>query len=154
MSDTHPDQLYFEDFVPGARFTSPSRTLGEAHFVAFAGITGDNHPLHYDVEYCRAHGHPERLSHGLLNVAQTVLGASSLAARVHESMIAFLEQSARFLGPVYVGDTLYPSLTVTETRPGNTTGTVTLRCELHNQRRELVLEGTHTYLVRRRPGEG
>lgn len=148
-----PNQLYFEDFSPGDRFTSPSRTIGEAHFLAFAGITGDNHPIHYDVEYCRAHGHPERLSHGLLNVSQTVLGASTLAPRVHESMVAFLEQSARFLKPVYVGDTLHPSLTVTETTPGKTTGTVTLRCELHNQRQERVLEGTHTYLVRKRsPG--
>ncbi|MCH7478651.1 MAG: dehydratase, partial [SAR324 cluster bacterium] len=74
-----PNQLYFEDFRVGDSFASPSKTIGEGHFLAFAGLTGDNHPIHYDLEYCRARGFPERLSHGLLNAAQTVLGASELA---------------------------------------------------------------------------
>lgn len=143
-------QLYFEDFTLGARYDSPSRTIGEAHFLAFAGITGDNHPLHYDVEYCRQRGHPERLAHGLLNAAQTVLGASALAARVHESMLAFLEQSSRFLAPVYVGDTLYPTLVVAELTPQRTTGLLILRSELHNQHGVPVLDGRHVYLVRKR----
>ena len=37
------DQLYFEDFTVGDSFASPSRTIGEAHFLAFAGLTGDNY---------------------------------------------------------------------------------------------------------------
>jgi acyl dehydratase len=144
------EQLYFEDFSVGDAFESPSKTLSEAHFVAFVGLTGDNHPIHYDLEYCRKRGFPERLSHGLLNAAQTALGASTLSARVHESMIAFLEQSSRFLAPVFVGDTIYPSLTVSELVPQRTTGILKLRTTLHNQRQELVLEGEHVYLVKRR----
>jgi acyl dehydratase len=40
---------------------------------------------------------------------------------------------------------------VIELAPGRTTGVVTLRSTVHNQRRELVLEGTQKFLVRRRP---
>ncbi|MCZ6557020.1 MAG: MaoC/PaaZ C-terminal domain-containing protein [SAR324 cluster bacterium] len=146
-------QLYFEDFTLGDSFASPSKTISDAHFVAFVGLTGDNHPIHYDIEYCRKRGYPERLSHGLLNVAQTALGASELAAQVHECMIAFLEQSSRFLAPVYVGDTLSPLLTVSELIPKNSTGILKMRTTLHNQRDELVLEGEHVYLVKKRePG--
>ncbi len=144
------EQLYFEDFSVGDAFESPTRTIGEAHFLAFAALTADNHPIHYDLEYCRRRGFPERLSHGLLNAAQTALGASTLAARVHECMIAFLEQSSRFVAPVFVGDTLHPRLTVSELVPKRTTGLLRMRVTLHNQREELVLEGEHTYLIKKR----
>ncbi len=148
------EQLYFEDFSVGDSFESPARTLAEAHFQAFAELTGDNQPIHYDLEYCRRRGHPERLAHGLLTTAMTVLGATSLAPRVHESMLGFLEQSMRFVVPVYVGDTLGPKLIVTELRPQRTTGLLSLRAELRNQRGELVVEGRHVYLVKkRRPAE-
>jgi acyl dehydratase len=40
---------------------------------------------------------------------------------------------------------------VIELSPGKTTGVVTLRSTVHNQRRELVLEGIQKFLVRRRP---
>jgi hypothetical protein len=49
------------------------------------------------------------------------------------------------------GDTLYPALEVKELVPGRTTGVVTLRSTVHNQRTELVLEGTQKFLLRRRP---
>ncbi len=47
--------------------------------------------------------------------------------------------------------TLYPALEVTELVPGRSTGAVTLRSTVFNQRKELVLEGTQKFLVRRRP---
>ena len=49
-------------------------------------------------------------------------------------------------------DTLYPALEVTELVPGRSTGVVTLRSTVFNQRKELVLEGMQKFLVRRRPG--
>jgi acyl dehydratase len=57
----------------------------------------------------------------------------------------------RFLKPVYAGDTLYPALEVTELVPGRSTGVVTLRSTVFNQRKELVLEGMQKFLIRRRP---
>ena len=34
----------------GQVFSTPSKTLTDAHFLFFSGLTGDNHPIHYDVE--------------------------------------------------------------------------------------------------------
>ena len=51
-----------------------------------------------------------------------------------ESLVGFLEQSSRFLKPVYADDTIYPALEVTELVPGRTTGVVTLRSTVFNQR--------------------
>jgi acyl dehydratase len=55
------------------------------------------------------------------------------------------------LKPVYADDTIYPALEVIELVPGRTTGVVTLRSTVHNQQRELVLEGVQKFLIRRRP---
>ena len=67
------------------------------------------------------------------------------------TLVGFLEQSSKFLKPVYADDTIYPALEVTELLPGRSTGVVTLRSTVHNQRRELVLEGMQKFLLRRRP---
>ena len=146
-------QRYFEDFTAGECFTAPARTLTDAHFLFFAGLTGDNHPIHYDAEYAKATPFGERLTHGLLLASLTALGATSLSAQVEESMIAFLEQSARFLRPVILGDTITPELEVAELIPKRNRGIVRFTCRLRNQRGEIVLEGTHVYLMRRRISE-
>jgi len=56
--------------------------------------------------------------------------------------------NARFLKPVYVGDTLYPALEITALERQRTTGVVAMRATVHNQEGALVLEGVHRYLVR------
>jgi acyl dehydratase len=150
-SHTLCDQRYFEDFVLGERFNIPSRTMTDALFAAFQMASGDNHPVHYDVEYCRARGMPHMLAHGFQVLIQTAAGAGLFPHMVEESLKAFMEQSSRFLKPVYVGDTLYPSLEVTELVPNRTTGVITLRSEVYNQKRELVLDGLQKYLLRKRP---
>jgi acyl dehydratase len=78
-----------------------------------------------------------------------VAGAGLFAHMVSDSLKAFLEQSTRFLQPVFVGDTLYPALEINELTPNRTTGVVGLRCTVHNQHGLLVLDGQHRYLLRR-----
>ena len=134
------EQRWFEDFVLGERFVIPSRTQTPAVFAAFQTASGDTHPIHYDIEYCRARGMPDLLAHGFQTLVHTAPGAGLFPYIVEESLVGFLEQSSRFLKPVYAGDTLYPALEVTELVPGRSTGVVTLRSTVFNQRKELVLE--------------
>jgi acyl dehydratase len=142
---------YFDEFSLGESFPLPSRTVTEAQFLAFQAASGDNHPIHYDREYCRRHGHPELLAHGYQVLIQTAAGAGLFPFQVEGTLIAFIEQSSRFLRPVYAGDTLYPRLTVTGLTPQRTTGVLILGNTVHNQKRELVLEGMQKYLLRRNP---
>ncbi len=141
---------YFEDFEVGQSFAIPSRTVTEAQFLAFQAASGDNHPIHYDREFCRRHGHPELLAHGYQVLIQTAAGAGEFPFLVEDSLMGFVEQSSRFLKPVYVGDTLYPRLTVSELKAQRTTGVLTLASTIHNQKRELVMEGVQKYLIRKR----
>ncbi len=146
----YAESKYFEDLAVGDEFYIPSRTVTEAHFAAFQTVSGDNHPIHYDVEYCKARGHAGMLAHGFQVLSATAAGAGLFPHIIGESLVGFIEQSSAFLKPVYVGDTLYPKLALIELKPQKTTGVVTLRSMVHNQRGELCLEGEQKYLVRKR----
>lgn len=144
-----PEQRWFDDFRIGERFCLPSRTMTDAIFLAFQAASGDNHPIHYDREFCKAHGLRDMFAHGYQVAIQTVAGAGTFPHMVEDSLKAFIEQSSRFLQPVFVGDTLYPALEVDELSAGRTTGVVGLRSTVHNQAGVLVLDGRHRYLLRR-----
>ena len=144
-------QRYFEDFNVGDQFKSPSRTLTDAHFLFFAGMTGDNHPIHYDAEYGKKTRYGARLTHGLLLASLTAVGASTLGPLVEESIVAFVEQTTRFRAPVFIGDTIYPAHEVVALERKRSAGLLTLRVALKNQRDEVVLEGEHRYLIAYRP---
>src|SRR5499427_9682419 len=108
---------YLEDFQVGDTFHIPATTVTDAHFLCFAGMTGDNHPIHYDDEYAKTTRFGKRVAHGLLLTALTAVGASTLSSMLEGSIVAFVEQSARFLKPVFIGDTITPELEVSEVTP-------------------------------------
>jgi acyl dehydratase len=149
MDDSAAPQLYFDDFHVGDRFRSPGRTIGEAHYLFFAGMTGDNHPIHYDEEYARRTRFGGRVAHGLLVMAMTALGASPLSAQLEAAMVAFAGQDCRFRKPVLIGDTIHTVFEVEslERKDGNV-GLLRFAVTVVNQRGEPVLEGHHVYLVR------
>jgi acyl dehydratase len=139
----------FDDLKVGEVFRSPSRTVTEAHFAAFQMLSGDNHPIHYDVEYCKARGFRGMLAHGFQVLAFSAAGAGSFPHMIGDALIGFVEQSCKFLKGVYPGDTLYPMLIITALIPQRTTGIVVMSATIHNQNSELVLAGEHKYLLRK-----
>lgn len=140
---------YFDDFEVGERFYLPSRTMTEALFGAFQLASGDNHPIHYDRHYCAAQGHRDLLAHGYQVLIQCCIGAGILPQVMGPSLIGFIEQSSRFLKGVYCGDTLYPSVVISNLKTQNTTGVMTVAVTVHNQEGLLVMDGEQKYLVRR-----
>ncbi len=142
---------WFEDFFVGERFVLPTRNMSLDLFRSFADASGETHPLHTDTDYCRNRDMPAMLAHGMMVAIQTVAGAGLFPFMIEDSLIGLLDQSSRFARPVYEGDVLHPVLQVTELAPNTSTGVIGLRSTVHNQRRELVLEGTQRWLVRRQP---
>jgi acyl dehydratase len=145
-------QRYLEDFKPGDHFVSPPRTLAEKHFAAFAAMTGDSHPIHYDYDYARSKGWDAPLAHGLLLLGICAIGAAPISEELQDSMVAMLGNDARYRRPAIIGDTVTPEFTVeaVELKDAHR-GILRVAISLYNQRRELVLEGTHILMLRRRP---
>lgn len=142
---------YFEDFRLGERFDSAPKVMTEERFLAFAEITGDSHPIHYDDTYAKTTRFGQRVAHGLLVTAMTATGASTLSPLIEGSIVAFVEQSSRFLKPVLIGDTITPEFEVCELTPKTEMGLVKIKTRVLNQRGEIVLEGLHAYLIKKRP---
>ncbi|HWD29095.1 MAG TPA: MaoC family dehydratase [Rhizomicrobium sp.] len=138
----------FDELKAGEVFAIPSRTIDAANFAAFQTVSLDNHPIHYDVEYCRRLGYPAPLAHGLQVLSFTAAGAGLFPHVIGEKLIGFVEVTAKFLKGVFPGDTLYPALTIAALTRQKTTGLVAMRATVHNQHRELVLDGMHKYLMR------
>ena len=141
---------YFDDFSIGDTYILPSRTQTSGIFSMFQAASGDNDPIHYDVEYCKKRGHPNMLAHGLQVFIQTAAGAGTFPNEVKDSLIGLIEVSGKMLKPVYREDTLYPELVITKLTSQNTTGIIEMEAVIFNQKKILVFRGFHKYLIKKK----
>ena len=124
---------YFEDFKIGEVYLIPSRTQTSGIFAMFQAVSGDNDPIHYDRVFCIEKGHKDMLAHGMQVMNSTAAGAGNFPSEVRDSLIGMVEISGKFLKPVYLNDTLYPSLTINKLTPQKTTGIITMETSILNQ---------------------
>ena len=84
-----------------------SRTFSEKDMIAFAGITRDYNPVHFDDRFAKAKNFKGRVCHGLLTAGMiTEIGGQ----------IGWLatQMNFKFKKPVYFGDTITCCFTITE----------------------------------------
>jgi 3-hydroxybutyryl-CoA dehydratase len=125
----------FEAFAVGDRATF-TKTITEADLVQFASVSGDRYPLHVDEEYARTTRFGARVAHGLLT-ASLLSTTNGLLLQCPGGIS--LAQTLRFLGPVYIGDTITATTEVVEVIAERRR----LRCRTTcvNQRGEVVVDG-------------
>lgn len=137
----------FDNYAKGEIFRAPGRTITEGIFTAYQGASGDSAQLHYDKVFLEKIGHKNLFSHGFLTLIQSSIGATTLAHELGDSLIGFIEQSSKFLKPVYCEDTLYVEFEISDLIKSNSTGVMVLDVRIFNQRSDLVLSGTQKYLI-------
>ncbi|MGB6008190.1 MaoC family dehydratase [Castellaniella sp.] len=146
-------QLYFEDLVVGAEYTSRGRTITDADIRLFIGATGDDHPHHTDAEYCKNHPVFERpCAQGVLvlSVSDTFF-AYEIGFNLAHSL-NYGHDKIRYLLPVYDGDTVHSVMRIAACEPKDATwGRVVVECNVHNQKGQLVLVNHQVILAGRRP---
>jgi len=128
-------ELAYEDIKVGDE-ASISRTISEAHIVAFAGLTGDMNPIHVDAEYAAKSMFGERIAHGML-VAGLI--SAVLGTELPGPDSIYLGQELKFTAPVKIGDTVTVTVTVTEKRDDKRI--IKLQTTATNQRGEMVVDG-------------
>jgi len=149
------DHEYLDDYAVGDRFVSPARTITETDIVTFAGLTGDWHPLHTDVEYAAATPFGGRIAHGMLTLSVGMalpfrLGPHS--SYLPRSFLAFYGmENVRFTGPTRIGDTIHCEVEVTEiVERGPDRGVLATHQRIVNQRGELLVSFAIKVLCGRR----
>ena len=114
-----------------------SKTVTEADVVNFAGVSGDFNPAHLNEEEAKKGMFGKRIAHGMLSASfiSTVLGTD-----LPGNGSIYLSQDLRFVKPVFLGDTVTATCTVTERNEEK--NRIKLDTIVTNQDGDTVITGT------------
>ena len=142
----HLHGYYLEDLEVGMS-ASYAKTISEADVYMFAGISGDNNPLHVNAEYAETTVFEQRIVHGMFSAAliSTVAGT-----KLPGPGAIYVEQQIKFKSPIYFGDTATATLTITDINTRHRR--VVLKSDV-TVKGKVVATGTATLMVDRRPTE-
>jgi 3-hydroxybutyryl-CoA dehydratase len=115
---------------------SVTRTITESDVEKFAGISGDNNPVHLDEEYASTTRFGKRIAHGVL-VAGLI--SATIGTRIPGHGAIYAGQCLRFLRPVFLGDTITATVTILDYDRDR--GKMLLDTICRNQDGEMVLAG-------------
>jgi 3-hydroxybutyryl-CoA dehydratase len=109
---------------------------------AFAEVSGDYNPIHLDEDFAKGTRFGRRIAHGMLSGAFI---SAVLGYEFAEKKIVYLSQTLKFTAPVYIGDTVTTTATVTGIREDKPI--VTLETVCTNQSGEVVVKGESAVMV-------
>jgi 3-hydroxybutyryl-CoA dehydratase len=89
---------------------SYSQTITDADIKSFAGISGDKNPVHMSDEYASETRFGRRIVHGLLSAS---FFSALFGTKIPGHGCVYVNQNLQFKRPVYVGDTVTATITVT-----------------------------------------
>ncbi|SFG86503.1 MaoC family dehydratase [Neptunomonas qingdaonensis] len=139
--------FYLEDLSIG-QSASYAKTITEADVVLFAGISGDDNPVHINAEYAAQTMFKDRIVHGMFSAA---LISAVLGTRMPGPGAIYVDQQISFKAPVYIGDTVTATATVIDINPERRRVTLETICSVKGK---VVAQGVATNMVDRRPVEG
>jgi acyl dehydratase len=136
-------------------FRSPGRTITDADLVAFAGLTGDYSELHTSDVYAKSSQFGRRVAHGMLGLAYAHGLMWPRTGELRETAIAFLGISEwKFLGPIFVGDTIFVNYAICELRDSKSRPTQAIAnfdVAVVNQDEQVVQRGRKALLMSKVP---
>jgi 3-hydroxybutyryl-CoA dehydratase len=123
-----------------------SKTVSESDVYLFAGITGDFAPNHVDEAYMRGTRYGRRIAHGALLVGFMSTASTMMVERhgglAHgETPVSLGYDRIRFVAPVFLGDTITVTYTISEVDPLRRRSRS--RIEVTNQHSDTVAVAEH-----------
>jgi acyl dehydratase len=119
------------------------RTITETDIVAFANLTGDQHPQHTDASWAAAGPFGERIAHGMLVLSYAV----GLVDFDPERIVALRRiEDVVFKRPVRIGDTIHVDVALVREDDGR--GIEAYEWRVRNQDGKLVLRAIVEAVVR------
>lgn len=122
-------------FIVG-QSASVSKTITAEDVEAFAALSGDRNPIHFDEEYAAKTRFGQRIAHGMLSAGliSTVIGM-----HLPGPGAIYLSQELKFLRPVLIGDTITATATINSTNPEKRILVLETTCT--NQKGDPVIKG-------------
>jgi acyl dehydratase len=143
-----------EFYVSVGDQVSFSKTVGESDVYGFAGITGDFSGNHVDEQFMKRSVYGRRIAHGVLLVGymstcSTMMIERSRGTASGETPVSLGYDRIRFLGPVFIGDTVTVTYRIAEIDPERRRSRSEI--EVRNQHGELVAVAQHILKWTRNP---
>jgi acyl dehydratase len=110
--------LYYEEFEIGSELTTESHRITAQEISEFAQLTGDDNPLHVDVEAARAAGFQDVIAHGFL-VQSLVMGLIADTGIMRGTTIALAGAELRFHSPAVAGSEIRAVVRISAKRPSS-----------------------------------
>ncbi len=121
---------------------STSREITDEIIRRFAEVSGDFNPIHLDEEFAKTTRFGKRIAHGMLSGAFI---SAVLGNEFRERKIVYLSQTMKFVAPVFIGDTVTATGTITNIREDK--GIVTLETLCTNQNGKTLVKGEAAVMV-------
>lgn len=140
--------MLYDEWELNKTYITPARTIRQSDVDRYCALSGDYSPEYTNDLYAKSIGHSQPIvPGGLTFIIGNGLDCQTLW--VDGSYIGLLDQQMQFLSPVYVGDTVYLTMTPTAKRlskkPGR--GVITYQISILNQRDEVVMDGVWVILM-------
>ena len=119
-----------------------SKTITATDLDAFAAMSGDYNPLHIDESFARKTTFQRRVAHGML-VASYV--STLVGMHLPGPGALWINQSYRWLAPVFIGDTVTLTLTVLQVSRGSRTLKVAIQAVKQDDK--VVMDGEGSVLL-------
>ena len=103
-----PQKYYIEDIEVGQKVKF-SKTFGQKDVEKFSEISGDNNPVHLDVNYASKTIFKKRVVHGFLTAS---LISAAIGTKLPGPGSIYLNQSLKFLAPVFPDEEVIVELTI------------------------------------------
>ena len=157
MVDERRNGYCYADLHVGMAFRSPGRTITDADLVGFAGLTGDYSELHTSEVYAKNSQFGRRVAHGLLGLAYAHGLMWARTGELRETAVAFLGiNDWKFLGPIFVGDTIFVNYRISELRDSKSRPTQAIAVfdvSVVDQNDRIVQRGSKALLLSKIPLE-
>ncbi|MBP7377441.1 MAG: MaoC family dehydratase [Pyrinomonadaceae bacterium] len=121
---------------------STSREVTDEVIRKFAEVSGDFNPIHLDDEFAKTTRFGKRIAHGMLSGAFI---SAVLGNEFRERKIVYLSQTMKFVAPVFIGDIVTATGTITNIREDK--NIVTLETICSNQNGEMLVKGEAAVMI-------
>jgi 3-hydroxybutyryl-CoA dehydratase len=102
------EKCSIEELTIGMKI-SYSQTVTDADIKAFAGISGDNNPVHMSDEYAEKTRFKKRIAHGLISASYF---SALFGTKIPGPGCVYVSQTLSFKKPVYIDDTVTATVTI------------------------------------------
>lgn len=132
---------HIDDIYVGQKILHQEHITPEKH-QEFGLLSGDQSPIHTDLEFCRAQGYEKLVGYAFL--------LTTILSKIYGTIFPggselCLSQNCKFKNPYFIGDELNFELVVTH--KNQSLKTVSIETKIYNQNQKVIFQGQADMLL-------